>query len=60
MNDHVPAPYGGLDRFEARKRVLADLKKQELLVSEKPHRLKVPRSGALAPSSSRCSPTSGS
>src|SRR5882724_11327940 len=45
MNDNAPAPYRGLDRFEARKRVLADLKKKELLVSEKPHRLKVPRSG---------------
>ncbi len=45
MNGNAPAPYRGLDRFEARKRVLADLRKQELLVSEKPHRLKVPRSG---------------
>ncbi len=45
MNGNAPAPYRGLDRFEARMRVLADLKKQELLVSEKPHRLKVPRSG---------------
>ncbi|HSG77154.1 MAG TPA: valine--tRNA ligase [Burkholderiales bacterium] len=38
-------PYAGLDRFEARKRVLADLKQQGLLVSEKPYRLRVPRSG---------------
>jgi len=45
MNDNAPVPYRGLDRFEARKRVLADLKKHELLVSEKPHKLKVPRSG---------------
>src|SRR5882762_5335093 len=45
MNGNAPAPYRGLDRFEARKRVLADLKKHELLVSEKPHKLKVPRSG---------------
>ena len=45
MNDNTPAPYRGLDRFEARKRVLADLTKHELLVSEKPHKLKVPRSG---------------
>jgi valyl-tRNA synthetase len=37
--------YAGLDRFEARQRILADLKSQGLLVSEKPYRLRVPRSG---------------
>jgi valyl-tRNA synthetase len=37
--------YAGLDRFDARKRVLEDLKRQGLLVSEKPYRLRVPRSG---------------
>jgi valyl-tRNA synthetase len=37
--------YAGLDRFEARQRVLADLKAQGLLVSEKPYKLRVPRSG---------------
>jgi valyl-tRNA synthetase len=37
--------YAGLDRFEARMRVLADLKAQGLLVSEKPYKLRVPRSG---------------
>jgi valyl-tRNA synthetase len=37
--------YDGLDRFEARKRILADLKQQGLLVSEKPYKLRVPRSG---------------
>jgi valyl-tRNA synthetase len=37
--------YDGLDRFEARKKVLADLKSQDLLVSEKPYRLRLPRSG---------------
>ena len=45
MNDNAPAPYRGLDRFDARQHVLADLKKNDLLVSEKPHKLKVPRSG---------------
>ena len=45
MNDNAPEPFRGLDRLEARKRVLAHLKKHELLVSEKPHKLKVPRSG---------------
>jgi len=37
--------YAGLDRFAARKRVLEDLKAQGLLVSEKPYKLRVPRSG---------------
>jgi valyl-tRNA synthetase len=43
--DAAPAAYRGLDRFEARKRVVADLQAQGLLVSQKAHRLKVPRSG---------------
>ncbi len=43
--DTAPEAYRGLDRFEARKRVLADLEAQGLLVSEKPHKLRVPRSG---------------
>jgi valyl-tRNA synthetase len=45
INDQAPAPYRGLDRFEARKRVLADLHAQGLVKSEKNHTLKVPRSG---------------
>ena len=45
MNDNAPAKYRGLERFEARKQVLADLQKEGLLVSEKKHRLRVPRSG---------------
>ncbi|MES2354611.1 MAG: valine--tRNA ligase [Pseudomonadota bacterium] len=40
----IPEAYRGLDRFEARKRIVADLQTQGLLVSEKPHKLKVPRS----------------
>ena len=43
--ENAPAAYRGLDRFQARKRVLADLGERELLVSEKPYRLRVPRSG---------------
>jgi len=43
--DEAPVPYRGLDRFEARKRILADLAAQDLLVSEKPYKLRVPRSG---------------
>ena len=45
ISDDAPAPYRGLDRFEARKRVLADLDRRGLLVSEKPYKLRVPRSG---------------
>jgi valyl-tRNA synthetase len=45
ISDDAPAAYRGLDRFDARKKVLADLREAGLLVSEKPHKLKVPRSG---------------
>ncbi|MGQ0656146.1 MAG: valine--tRNA ligase [Betaproteobacteria bacterium] len=45
LNDAAPAKYRGLDRFEARKRVLADLKAEGRLASEKPYKLRVPRSG---------------
>ncbi|HWI36872.1 MAG TPA: valine--tRNA ligase [Burkholderiales bacterium] len=45
VNDHAPAKYRGLERFEARKQVLADLTAQGLLVAEKPYKLRVPRSG---------------
>jgi len=45
INDNGPAAYRGLDRFEARKRVLADLDSHGFLVSEKPYKLRVPRSG---------------
>src|SRR5439155_14438472 len=41
----IPKTYQGLDRFEARSRIVSDLKKQNLLVSEKPYKLRVPRSG---------------
>ncbi len=43
INDNAPEAYRGLDRFEARKRIIEDLKAQELLVEEKPHTLMVPR-----------------
>jgi valyl-tRNA synthetase len=45
LNDNVPQRYRGLERFDARRKVLEDLKAQELLVSEKPYKLRVPRSG---------------
>ncbi|HET6604061.1 MAG TPA: class I tRNA ligase family protein, partial [Xanthomonadaceae bacterium] len=43
INDSAPDRYRGLDRFEARTAVLADLEAQGLLVEDKPHRLTVPR-----------------
>ena len=43
LNDNAPEKYRGLDRYEARKAVLADLEELGLLVETKPHRLQVPR-----------------
>ncbi|HEY3076793.1 MAG TPA: valine--tRNA ligase [Burkholderiales bacterium] len=45
LNDAAPEKYRGLDRFEARKRIVIDLKAQGLLAAEKPYKLRVPRSG---------------
>ena len=43
INDNAPAAYRGLDRFVARKKVVADLDAAGLLVETKKHRLTVPR-----------------
>ncbi len=43
LNDQVPAPYRGMDRFEARKQVVADLDALGLLDKIDDHKLKVPR-----------------
>ncbi|KRB11027.1 valine--tRNA ligase [Lysobacter sp. Root690] len=43
VNDNAPAKYVGLDRYEARKVVLADLEAEGILVETKPHKLQVPR-----------------
>ncbi len=42
VNEAAPEAYQGLDRFEARKQVVADLEAQGLLVEIKPHKLKIP------------------
>ncbi|WP_449427655.1 valine--tRNA ligase [Rhodanobacter umsongensis] len=42
VNDNAPEKYRGLDRYDARKRVLADLEAAGLLVETKPHKLQVP------------------
>ncbi len=39
----LPAAYAGLDRFAARKAMVADLEAQGLLVEVKPHKLMTPR-----------------
>jgi valyl-tRNA synthetase len=50
MNDNVPQRFRGLDRFEARKRVVAELESASLLEKVEKHRHMVPkgdRSGAV-------------
>ncbi len=42
INDNAPAPYCGLDRYEARKRVVADLEALGLVEKIEPHTHKVP------------------
>ncbi|MCD9124307.1 valine--tRNA ligase [Luteimonas fraxinea] len=43
VNENAPEQYRGLDRFDARKAVLADLEAGGFLVDTKPHKLQVPR-----------------
>ena len=43
INDAAPEKYRGLDRYVARKAVLADLEAEGLLVETKKHKLQVPR-----------------
>jgi valyl-tRNA synthetase len=43
INDNAPEAYRGLDRFEARKQIIADLDSQGLLEKIEPHKLMVPR-----------------
>jgi valyl-tRNA synthetase len=50
LNDEAPPAYRGLDRFEARKRVIADLEALGLVEKIEPHTLPIPRgdrSGAV-------------
>jgi valyl-tRNA synthetase len=42
INDNAPEVYRGLDRFKARKQIVADLEAQGLLVETKKHKLMVP------------------
>ncbi len=43
INEHGPEKYRGLDRYDARKAIIADLEAEGLLVATKPHKLMVPR-----------------
>jgi valyl-tRNA synthetase len=43
MNDHVPAAFQGLDRFEARRKVVSELEALGLYAGAQPHRHSVPR-----------------
>ncbi len=43
INDHAPEKYRGMDRFDARKQIVADLEAVELFVKAEKHKLKVPR-----------------
>ncbi len=43
INDNAPAKYRGMDRYVARKAILADLEELGLLVETKKHKLQVPR-----------------
>ncbi len=43
INDNSPEKYRGMDRFDARKQIVADLDAMGLLESVKPHKLMVPR-----------------
>jgi valyl-tRNA synthetase len=43
INDQAPQAYQGLDRFVARKKIVADLEQSGLLAEVKKHKLMVPR-----------------
>ncbi len=43
LNDQVPTAYQGLERFAARKKIVADLEAQSLIEKIDNHKLKVPR-----------------
>jgi len=43
INENGPEAYQGLDRFEARKQIVADLEAQNLMEKIEPHKLVIPR-----------------
>ena len=43
MNDNAPGKYRGMDRFAARREIVADLEAAGLMLRKDPHRYKLPR-----------------
>ncbi|MDO9475640.1 MAG: valine--tRNA ligase, partial [Pseudohongiella sp.] len=43
INDNAPEAFRGMDRFDARKKLVADMDAAGLLLKVEPHKLKVPR-----------------
>ncbi|MDD2720367.1 MAG: valine--tRNA ligase [Gallionella sp.] len=43
INDHAPEKYRAMDRFDARKAIVADLEAASLFIKADKHKLKVPR-----------------
>jgi len=43
LNENAPPEYQGLDRYQARQKIVAELEKQGLLKAVHPHKLQVPR-----------------
>lgn len=43
LNEHTPTAYQGLERFQARKKIVADLEAQQLIEKIDKHMMKVPR-----------------
>ncbi|BCT67181.1 valine--tRNA ligase [Nitrosospira sp. NRS527] len=43
INELAPAQYQGMDRSDARKKIISDLEEQGLLIETRPHKLMVPR-----------------
>ena len=43
MNENAPRKYRGMDRFDARREIVADLQADGFLLRKEPHRYKLPR-----------------
>ncbi len=54
-----PPQYQGMDRSDARKKIISDLEEQGLLVETKPHKLMVPRGDRTHAVIEPCSPING-
>jgi len=43
LNEYAPAAYQSMDRYKARKQIIADLEAQDLMEKIEPHKLVIPR-----------------